>query len=208
MRKLLVVVLALLLVSPFSLRASDYKALFASVAPLQAVANDVLRNVCTVTSIDASKHYWLTAAHCIAINPDEDGTRYVNGDLASIVANDPNFDLAVVATERAYAPAAKIAKVGPKYGDPLTLVGHPHGFSMPFLTFGNVANPSYLIEGDTVPMMFYTTVAAPGHSGSAVFNAEGEVVSVLQVGFGQRTFTAMLAGATYPNLVAFLATVK
>ena len=208
MKRLLAAVLAaVLLFSPITIcDAHDFAKIMQAVAPMQAViptnpydptSTATLQNICTTTSINAEQHLWLTAAHCVEIDEMTGGVRYINGDLAVIVMVSPKDDIAIVRTERAYAPSLKLARQAPDFGDKLKVVGHPLGMNVPILTFGQVAHPSINIEGKDY--MIYSVVAAPGNSGSSVLNGDDEVVSVLQVGW-DRSFGSMTGGATFEQL--------
>lgn len=50
--------------------------------------------------------------------------------------------------------------------------------------------------------MIFDVAAAPGNSGSPVMNLDGEIVSVLQIGWS-RSFSPVSGGATYANLLWF-----
>ena len=209
MKRLLAAALAAVLFffSPITVcSANDFSRIMQSVAPMQAViptnpydptSTATLQNICTTTSINAEQHLWLTAAHCVEIDETTGGIRYINGDLATVVVASKTEDIAIVRTERAFAPALKMAKVGPDYGDPLKVVGHPLGMNVPILTFGQVAHPSINIEGKKY--MLYSIVAAPGNSGSSVINDKDEVVSILQIGW-DRSFGSMTGGSTFEAL--------
>lgn len=188
--------------------------LFASIKPLQMIYEDpdthisTLRNMCTVGSMNAEEHLWLTAAHCV-VDPAEgpEGPaaprpRYIMGDEVTKVAVDEKVDLAILRTERAVAPALALATTPPTYGDDLILIGHPFGFRAPIVTFGTVANPAMIVEDGEKEYMLYTTPAAPGNSGSPVLDRFGRVVSVLQVGWG-RVFGPVVGGATFEQLRKF-----
>ena len=183
--------------------ARDFTELFASVSPVQLVAVDdegkaTLNNICTATSINSDKHFWLSAAHCFEL--DSFGPRYIGGDVVKLIKIDPLNDIAIVQTERAFAPAMRMAKVAPELGDSLMVVGHPFGINLAILTFGSLAHPgTNLGDPQGKDYMLYTVVAAPGNSGSAVLNLKGEVISVLQIGFG-RTFAPMVGGSTFEQL--------
>ena len=200
---------ALLFLTPFKVcDAHDFSRIMQSVAPMQEVipvdpfdpaSLPLLVNMCTATSINAEHHLWLTAAHCVELDEMAGGVRYINGDLAAVVITNKEADIAIVRTERVFSPALKMAKVGPEYGDPLKVVGHPLGMNMPILTFGFVAVPKLHVDELNRDFMLYSVVGAPGNSGSAVLNSKDEVVSILQIGFS-RTFSPMTGGATWEAL--------
>jgi S1-C subfamily serine protease len=195
--------------------SSNKPAFLASVRPLQAllpVTNQVgeptgeeaIRNICTVTSINV--HYWITAAHCVGDLEKQtldDHLRYVDGYLADVVAVSYKWDLAVLITHDYALPAVKLSNVPPTWLDPIVVAGHPLGYKPVFVVPGTVANPyAWLDEGDTSAYLLMALPVAGGNSGSCVFNAKGEVVSIVQVGWG-RGFSAVSGGAPYWHLRQF-----
>jgi hypothetical protein len=160
-----------------------------------------LRNICTTTSINA--HYWLSAGHCVADLEKrklDEHLRYIDGHLADVVAISYDGDMSILITEDYAIPAVKFAKIPPTWMDPLIIAGHPFGYDAVFVTQGTVANPFAKIEDSNY--MLFNVAAAPGNSGSCVFNTRGEVVSILQIGWG-RGFSPVTGGAPYWNLRQF-----
>ena len=154
--------------------------------------------ICTVSSINERKHYWITAHHCVE---DRNLTYFIDNDVVTVEMRDVRNDLAILSTATAYAPALKLAKKGPTFGDKVTVAGYPLGFG-PLLTQGFVANPSLQITDEKPydrPFMFVQAAGAPGNSGSPIVNSHNELVSVLQISFG-RTFGPIMGGATYEIL--------
>jgi S1-C subfamily serine protease len=211
--------------------SSNKPAFLASVRPLQAllpVTNQVgeptgeeaIRNICTTTSINESRNrdnsgielamrvtgYWLTAAHCVADLEKrklDDHLRYVDGHLADVVAVSYEGDMAVLVTHDYSLPAVKLSSVPPTWLDPIVVAGHPLGYKPVFVVPGTVANPyAWLDEGDTSAYLLMALPVAGGNSGSCVFNAKGEVVSIVQVGWG-RGFSAVSGGAPYWHVRQF-----
>jgi hypothetical protein len=164
-----------------------------SVYPLQMVRVDVsedamavegaLVNICTVTSINEEKHFWLGVAHCFA----DENPRYIMGDVVSVVMRDVKNDIAIVHTPRASAPAVPLATVAPKVKDIIWMTGYPLGWQIQVTTGGNVA----AIDVDNV---IFNITAARGNSGSAILNENGEIVSILQTGYGDPRFFAIIMG--------------
>jgi S1-C subfamily serine protease len=224
MKRLLPALLLLLLTAAPAFAA---KPLFAnSVRPLQALvpvasaeelaimqmgfpikpSQLAIRNICTITSIDAKRHFWLTAAHCVGdlekkaldLLP-----RYVDNRPASVVEVSYEKDLAILQTPDYSVPSVKLSSQPPDWMQRLIIAGHPFGYQSLFVTQGWVANPVARLDPDDAQLyMLMNVPAAPGNSGSCVFNLKGEVVSVLQVGWG-RGFSPVSGGSTYWNLRTF-----
>jgi S1-C subfamily serine protease len=213
MKRLLLAALSALLLANPALPAKPK--FLDSVRPLQALlpvvmqtdegdyrtGAEALRNICTTTSINA--HYWLTAAHCVA-DLDKKALdahlRYIDGHLADVAQVSFDGDMAVLITQDYELPAVKFASMPPTWLDPLLIAGHPFGYDAVFVTQGTVANPYAKLEDGYY--MLFNVAAAPGNSGSCVFNQKGEVVSILQVGWG-RGFSPVSGGAPYWHLRQF-----
>lgn len=163
-------------------------------------------NGCTVTSINQEKHYWLTAAHCVDASGDDEPTvRAIMGEPIEPVAVDYKVDVAVVQTARASAPALKLATTAPQLEDPIRMVGYPFGFPFQVTVTGAVAAldaPLANEDGSVTRFMLVNMTGAPGNSGSAILNTAGEVVSVLQIGWG-RSFSPMMGGVPFSELSAY-----
>lgn len=156
-------------------------------------------NICTVSSINEKQRYWLTAAHCVE---DMELVYYVAGEKATVVMRDVLNDLAILQTPTQTAPALDLAKKGPEVEDRVTVAGYPFGYPDPFLTLGTVANPSTKFTdepGFDRPFMLFQVAGAPGSSGSPVVNRKGDLVSVIQIGWG-RGFSPIMGGVTFDVL--------
>lgn len=176
---------------------------FASVRALQAPVQDPyslalsVRNICTAASI--GDKVWLTKAHCVT-----DGPVYLDGQPVRVVKLNPAFDLAVIETDHVSAPPLKIATKTPKAGDRAVVIGHPLGFYTPIATFGWVSAPVFVEPGMLFPYTLVQIVGAPGNSGSPILNEDGEIISVLEAGWG-RSFEPMILGSSLQVIRAFLA---
>lgn len=198
-----------LLVFANSVGAATPPANMASVKPLQVILNGgedgmgppYLANICTVTSINERAHYWLTAYHCVA---EEGLTYYIMGDKVKPEMKDVVNDLAILSTSVVSAPAVPLASAAVSYGDYVSMIGHPAGQLFPVLSVGLVAADRYQIEFEGTPYTYvwFQLPGAPGSSGSAVFNANGEIVSVLQVGPG-RFYAPNVGGVLFEKLAAY-----
>ena len=196
-------VLGLLLVVP-SISISAGHPLLESVRPLSMVVvkedtgEAFMGNICTVSSINEKRQLWLTAAHCI----EGDEPKYILGEPIEIIMRDVQNDIAVVKTPLAKLPALKLAQRGPKVEDRVKVSGYPLGYAYPFITTGWVANPFVVLDPRFAPFMIIQVTGAPGNSGSPIVNADNEIISVLQIGWG-RLFSPMMGGATFQKLVQY-----
>ena len=221
MRLIISALLALVLLAPQAGDANRaHPTLLDSVRPLsQIVLRDfttgviAYRNICTVSAINTSTHLWLTAAHCVVDTyMDEEGvvtTRpavglAIEGHLAFIVKLDEAIDLAILITPDFSLPALRFADKGPFWEETIRVVGHPFGYPSVTIVAGTVSNPDaapFVQTGFAPSYMFVTAPVAPGNSGSPIVNSRGEIVSVLQIGWGRGYSPG--GGATYARLKAF-----
>lgn len=176
------------------------------------------RNGCTVTSINEPKHLWLTAAHCVDTTDDVDDlgepkpvVRAIKGEPIHNIVFDKKHDLAIVQTLTVSAPAVKLADHAPSVPVPgsddqdslVYVVGYPFGFPFQVNVRGYAAALSGVLDAeDTQKYALFNLTGAPGNSGSAILNADGKIVSVLQVGWG-RSFSPMVGGVVFADLAAY-----
>lgn len=178
------------------------------------------RNICTATSINTEKHYWLTAQHCVRLKdatpvvvvdakgkdhlqqgPPEPEVLAIMGEPIIVIMRDVPNDLAIVQTPNRPGPAAlKLALTGPENEDFIRMIGHPLGFPFQLTVSGKVAALDALVEKDDHPYMLVNMTGAPGNSGSAILNVLGDIVSVLQAGWGGGNFGSMMAGVPFKTL--------
>jgi S1-C subfamily serine protease len=89
-------------------------------------------------------------------------------------------DIAIITTEESLGKSyATFADSDPAAGDVVTVVGYPSGGKLTTtsgVVLGATTDP---ISGAASPVLASTAQVEPGSSGSAVFNAEGEVVGVV-----------------------------
>ena len=214
------VLCAALLLPQLSHATRAHPTLLDSVRPLsQIVLRDfttdtiAYRNICTASSINAALHLWLTAAHCVVDGRmDEDGVvtampatgLAIEGHLVFFVKTDATIDLAILFTPDFALPALRLAGRGPFWEDAVRVVGYPFGYPSVTIVTGTVSNPDaapFAQTGFTPSYMFITAPVAPGNSGSPIVNSRGEIVSVLQIGWGRGHSPG--GGATYARLKAF-----
>jgi len=199
-----------LLAAPVAAALDPYK-LLGSISVLQTAG----RNMCSVTSIDATRKYYLTAAHCVVKQfPGADGAvadetpnegLTVDGHPAFVVALTVAQDMAILVVPASTRPALKMAKTPVRHLDDVVVAGHPLGWNFPTTTKGYVASPGGVFTGAypfNRPYMILQVVGAPGNSGSSVVNAQMDIVSVIQISWG-RSFEPMMGSAPYSELVAF-----
>jgi S1-C subfamily serine protease len=137
---------------------------------------------------------------------DENEERFILGDLVEPVVIDTTVDLAILRTNRAFAPALTLSRKAPVVGDPIQMLGYPLGFNSIFHTRGWVANLAFKERDYSKTFMVYQVVGAPGNSGSPILNEKGELVSVLQFGWSadHQTFGPIAGGVTYETLKHFV----
>lgn len=156
-------------------------------------------NVCTAESVNIEKHYWMTAAHCVAdIGPEG---RFIQGVPVVLVDVQTDVDLAVIEVPGLAASFEfPLVLAGPSWQEDIIMAGHPFGYPDIFVTRGYVANPKASVDG--TPFMVFDMAGAPGNSGSPVINLRGGMISLLQIGWG-RTFGPVCGGTTTANLNRF-----
>lgn len=174
-------------------------AFLTSIKPVQYLANDgqALANGCSAFSIHRENHTWMTAAHCV------DDVMFIAGQPATLA--EAKDDVAVLQVD-GYTAAGELYRAlnRPNFGTEVMIAGHPFGYDDVFITYGRIANPFGFLNGEGKPYMLLDVAAAPGNSGSAVLNKDGDVVSVLQVGWGPRNaFSPVSGGATFIELEWF-----
>ena len=194
--------------SPKVKPVDPYLAILSSIAPIEMQTEDGSYSpICTSASINSSRNYWLTAAHCVPEpNPETGYAPHIQilGEVANPVHLDRAKDLAILQTASVHLPIRNIAFYPPKLGDQLILAGHtsPIGMAGPILTFGWVAHPSLIPNLPPPydrPQMVIQIPGAPGHSGSPILNKHGDVVSVLQTGWGS-SWGPVVMGAPFSDI--------
>jgi S1-C subfamily serine protease len=102
-----------------------------------------------------------------------------------------NGDFALISTEESLAYAVTLAQTDAETGDSITVVGYPDG--------GVLTVSEGIVEGSDVDTLdnasfvqVTTAYAAPGSSGSAVYNEAGEVIGVLYAGSNETDETLIV----------------
>lgn len=183
----------------------------ASVRPLFDERHNI---VCTVSSINERIGLWLTAQHCKGVRfvgqPAGDGTWHYHA-VRPLYTND-EADIAVLFTDTLRVVALRFADHEPVVDDPVTMMGYPLGYEAMQRFHGTISNTSTPIvdhvldpftgevtDVDYGVSMTYAMPACGGNSGSAVLNADGQVVGMLRLGFSSGC-SAVTAGPTYRAL--------
>ena len=188
-----------------------------AVKPLQRIdfitpdGEVIYKNTCTAVQINQIDHIWLTAAHCVLENTLTEegyeitiGERFIGTQIMSVAAPvvvieiDSEKDLAVLQASSFWYPFEANFGKKPKLGQEIFIAGHPFGYLGVFLTRGWISSLKADL-GWSSPFMVFQVPAAPGSSGSPVFNTKGEVVSILQIGWS-RDFSPMTAGALWEDV--------
>ena len=195
--RVVVALLSAVLAAGCSVRAAeptkpvDPLAFVASVRPLQLDG----QTICTATSINQPLDLWITADHCVHVG---EGTLTIDGMKTEELFSDGQTDLAILQAAGTDVKALKIAKVGPRTGDPVKMYGYPVGYDGDYF-IGEVSSPVGFISGWPVAVMRFNMTACGGNSGSVVLNNRDEVISVLQFGHG-RPCSTFSGGATFEAL--------
>lgn len=187
--------------------AASRPAILSSVAGLAWTDTDfwtglpVTSNHCTAWSLNEDKHYWATAAHCVldqATQTVEARDYKIMNDSASLVAVDPEDDLAVLQTEVMSAPALKITKHAPDWDDEVYSAGFPFGWDEPILSFHWRYIGTETFEEKR--FLLFSLAGAPGNSGSPILR-KGKVISVWQIGL--TPFGAFAGGVETEKMYLF-----
>lgn len=163
-----------------------------------AQENDKFVNICTVSSINRNEHLWLTAAHCVTHGEP----LFIHELPVTVVEFHAKWDIAVVKLADWTAKEIRLSLTAPKWRQEIMIAGYPFGYDDIFVTSGHIANPKAWIPGMNEYYMIFDVAAAPGNSGSPVLTMDGEIVSILQLGWG-RAFSPISGGAPYEELRKF-----
>jgi hypothetical protein len=115
---------------------AGYSNVVKSVRPIQIVNEDgTLRNICTATSINQTKQYWLTAGHCVG-----EQMLFISGHAAYTAFLDKKADLAVLQTLDLPTPALKLRPTQPTVEQHIKIVGHPVGLEAVQVFSGRISS--------------------------------------------------------------------
>jgi len=185
-----------------------------SIVPLQTAGGD---NFCTTWSINQKQHLYVTANHCVdptADPEDELPTPHMYTQRIVVWELNKDADLAVVKAALG-APALKLASEDPDitfaknaskkdWVYKISVEGFPYGWTKITKFHGTLVWPHLHIvykDGTEEDLAIFDMTAAPGNSGSPIFNEKHEVISVLQVGFRKGNITG---GVVYQAMKNFL----
>lgn len=176
---------ALLLCMMLPIKAQEYtgyNTVVKSVRPIQAinVEKGTLDNICTATSINTPKQYWLTAGHCVG---EQDVALFVDGHMAVPVFVDHVADLAVLQTSDLSVPSLKLRTDVPGIEQKIKIIGYPVGLPQVQVFHGRVSSLRTWVDDGNY--MTFDMTACGGNSGSAVVDEDDRVLSVLQIGWGR-----------------------
>lgn len=207
MKKLiaLLATLFMLVASPSPSSSNKPPAYLSSIKPLvwQGEEDDKPLPHCTTFCIDGSRHFWVTASHCL--NDHTVLVATVDKHKIKIIKLDIDKDMAILNIE---IPSTdlQLSPYSPTWGDELKAVGYVSGESFPLIFFGRVSNPK------AVPLQFGKEViiqdmtVGGGASGGPVLNSRDQVVSMNEIAFGASPFSqisSMSGSITYDNFRAF-----
>jgi len=151
--------------------------------------NGEIAGYCTAFSINDAKDYFLTAAHCV------DGVDYIAVSTwnAYVIYVNPDADLAVlVVPDSGDVPALHLATEVAQ-GQELFNYGYGQGFSEPMFRAGYCSIVDIAPFEKPMPQLhvgsdehFTVTDFAivPGQSGGPIVNADGNIVTINQLGDG------------------------
>lgn len=157
-----------------------------------------------VVGNDGEKTYVLSAGHVCA--PEASGKMAMlvvdnvgEAHEVSEVKFSKSPDLCIITTKGRWGKPVKISNRKTNYGDAVKTLAAPHGIYMP--------NVVLIMEGmysgeDDMSNMYFTVPAAPGSSGSAIFNERGEVISIVHS--ATKNFTNVAIGTSVENIKKFL----
>jgi S1-C subfamily serine protease len=154
--------------------------------------------ICTTSSINGKIGLWLTANHCVQNGPvevedrsDPDHPFYP----ATVIWQNGMEDLAVLITPGLRVTALKLATVSPEVGDEVHSFGFPLAFTkLQFVRGYMVSDSTKVSDEGQIRDLFNLSICA-GASGSPILNKDGDIVSVVQLGFGTKP-CAPIAGGT------------
>ncbi len=174
-----------------------------------------VKNHCTAWSYRSNeKLHWITAGHCV-LNEDgsyDDEDYQVQGSPVYVEDYDYLNDIASLTPDLDNGvPGHQIAKDEPAVdNDPRTpsliVRGHPLGYDALFTTFGYMSVLAWHDPQDKDGVIYnvYQVPIAGGNSGSPVYDREGKVVGLLQIGWGWGGFSSVSGGLPLAKLKAFL----
>jgi S1-C subfamily serine protease len=110
---------------------------------------------------------------------------------ATVVASNPEVDLAILHCEKLKAPPLALANALPRRGSDIMVLGYPKMFTLGYHLKSTRGSVTALPDDATNSMLLLDAVANPGNSGGPICDQCGCVVAVLTAGYTfQTTYTA------------------
>jgi len=129
----------------------------------------------------------------------------VLGDEIAVTKLDVATDLAKLVTRRVSMPALKLSEIPPNLLDEVIVAGYPLGSADINVVMGRVSGFQLWVMQDIEwPFMFVAASGARGESGAPILNLKHELVSVVQMGFSQDSFSPQMGGVPFETLKTFL----
>jgi S1-C subfamily serine protease len=180
-RRFALTLTALLLGAASVLAAADWVALIPtvenSIARLE-IEKGTERGICTAVIFEIDKDgnaAVLSAAHCVAHEPNERIDITVSGRTAHVVDSNSILDLAILRYRaRSHETAIPLADKLPAKGEEVLVAGYAFGWKEIHEQFGHVSNP--LNEESKATALDVTLIF--GDSGGAAVNSAGRLVGV------------------------------
>lgn len=144
-----------------------------------------LANICTVFSINPSRHLFMSAGHCVV---DDEGAVRTEGlyvgdyDVDSVILFDKEHDLAILASQQP-AVALRLRGYDLQYEETLRIPSFQLGLFTFMIARGYVNNPGAQPSGFEKAYMLHSVYGCGGSSGAPVLDQYGYLVGVEQVGF-------------------------
>lgn len=194
MTRLIATFLVLLLASPALSQSALSQSISLSLKEWRTISHRIEQSIvrikdpdggtCTGFSINRSKHYVLTAAHC----DDRRGVT-VDSELAETVYKSPELDLMVLRSSGMFKRALEPSVRSIDRGLPVAALGYGWNFPQPMLRTGAVMNGNAFVilrfaGGVTgfFQLSIFKVEVHFGMSGGPFFDQDGRVASIVQMG--------------------------
>ena len=176
------------LMTPTTLRATDWSAVVKQLERSIVFVEIGDRGACTGFVIDEARHYVMTAAHCA---PNEHDVLWVDRVVAKGISRDTKKDLLVVEVKDLdpARKALKLAAKNPAIGEEIMSAGYGYALERPFFRQAHIQDDALMIPEGGVGGPYISTDApfVGGQSGGPGVNLAGEVVLIVQRGDGGTT---------------------
>lgn len=146
------------------------------------IVTDRISGSGTIIRSSKSGSEFLTNAHVCNQLKESGGSVMIGDDRFEATDIKPwsKHDLCIVRIQEDLHIGVQVAAKAPELGDPIMVAGHP--LAMPLVIQSGFASEVFNIaEGSGQELLLLTSVIVqPGSSGSGVFNAEGELIGVIE----------------------------